>query len=1052
MFGRNDQMKKIKIIKLFILIFMLCLFISSCLQTEPSITDQTKLPETVLYTSEELKYGVFRGGSLLSSDDPSLNQLIEGMEIPFCLNSIPSAARRSRSEYETVIQYGYILIKTIRKDTEGTVSQIEIEYLLYNSDGTVQHYNSSVVLGTSLFDRKEVDFNGDGVTDMSLKGFMAAYDTEQAASREVLNQSVVLDFSDSRENGNGCTFRLLEKNYTDETYPSGILAVNPNGNLVTTSQGYDLYEAYTPLATSVSFYKEGLPILNKGDFIIDRQSERFRKITAVHDFSDHTVFESTDTTIDEAFILFDLEYSEPLQVTIDRETMKPRLSYDYEFDKVIWEKATTTEHGTFTQTLEATGNVYVDVELHASFHAGIKWHWWPPHPSIELSCDVGIDFNFDHHFFLDYKAVEEYAREWKKVLFDETETIVVEGVPINFRGAGTVGLKIDGTVEAELWAGYRLHGGLSAGVGYKLGDGFHKNFSHSLGFSRYGPEMKLKGTLNIKPYFDLKLALGIAYVAWVESDTIPYALGVIDGNAGVYMDEDYKITPEDMWIDFNLYGGIEQDITLRLGYKWFSISKTFELYNGKWPIWDIEFKWPQAPVDFRMTPYYRRAVFDWIDKSKVETGYKVYDKPYGSSSYETEAVLPANTQAYTYNGNKDALFELKAYYHVKHLDFDLYQILAPEKIQLIACPENFTGTPVNGNPVLKWDDISQMNTETELYIKKENDPEYTMIATVTGDADTGNYTMPENVDSQFKARAVYVNSSDTDYSAYSNVYQWLAIPSGMTGFPYGDGEILLTWRNNSHKSQGYDLWMQEYDQPASVTLIHDPATKSYIVHRIDDIDWDLKDAQFKIRNYIFDTTLATDTYSGWSNIFQWLAAPSDFNMEQVFNNTILTWTDNSHVESGYEIWKEIDGQTIYKTGECAEDSEKYLDKPETQYLNDEFAYKIRAYKNEGETTGYSDWSSKIIYNFRAPDNLRIEAIASVDYLRWDNQSKFQTGVSIYRRSGTDSFTHYLDLNGVNITEYQLNEAEKGYDYFIRGYYKYKTTEQYTQNSNIVLYP
>jgi hypothetical protein len=245
--------------------------------------------------------------------------------------------------------------------------------------------------------------------------------------------------------------------------------------------------------------------------------------------------------------------------------------------------------------------------------------------------------------------------------------------------------------------------------------------------------------------------------------------------------------------------------------------------------------------------------------------------------------------------------------------------------------------------------------------------------------------------------------------------------------------------------------MEEYDQPASITILHDPATKSYIVHRIDDVDWDLKDAQFKIRNYIYDTTLGTDTYSGWSNTFQWLAAPSDFQMEQVFNNNILTWTDNSHVESGYEVWKEIDDKTIYKTGMCAENSEKYLDKPETQYLNEEFAYKIRAYKNEGDITGYSDWSSKIIYNFRAPDHLRVESDGN-DYLRWDNNSKFQTGVAIYRRAGTDAFSHYLDVDGAERLEYQLNEAEKGYDYFIRGYYKYKTTEQYTQDSNIVEYP
>jgi len=317
-----------------------------------------------------------------------------------------------------------------------------------------------------------------------------------------------------------------------------------------------------------------------------------------------------------------------------------------------------------------------------------------------------------------------------------------------------------------------------------------------------------------------------------------------------------------MWIDFNLYGGLEQDVTLRLGYKWISVHKTFKLYNGKWPIWDIEFKWPEAPNNFKMTTSYMKAVFDWIDKSKVESGYKVYKKPYTDNKFSVIKTLPANTQSYVFNGNEDALFEVKAYYHVKHLNFDLYQIPDPKQIQLIACPENMTGIPINGQPLLKWDDISQMNTETDVYIKKENDPEYTEATKTTDDATQVHYHMTENIDSQFKSRAVYKHGDDTDYSAFSNIYQWLAIPTGMTGFPYGDGEILLTWRNNSHKSQGYDLWTKEYNKDAQIEILTDPSTKSHVVPRIGGVDWDLKDAQFKIINYIYDTTLATDTYSG----------------------------------------------------------------------------------------------------------------------------------------------------------------------------------------------
>ncbi|MEA1885486.1 MAG: hypothetical protein U9N62_13360 [Thermotogota bacterium] len=119
-----------------------------------------------------------------------------------------------------------------------------------------------------------------------------------------------------------------------------------------------------------------------------------------------------------------------------------------------------------------------------------------------------------------------------------------------------------------------------------------------------------------------------------------------------------------------------------------------------------------------------------------------------------------------------------------------------------------------------------------------------------------------------------------------------------------------------------------------------------------------------------------------------------------------------------------------------------------------WAYKIRPYKAGANESGYSDWSPFIIYNFRAPDSLRIvhDEPSGKDFLMWDNHSKFQNGIRLLRRpKGNGFFETYKEIAGTNLEGYQLNESEKGYEYMLQGFYQEKYIEQYTADTNIVVY-
>lgn len=110
-----------------------------------------------------------------------------------------------------------------------------------------------------------------------------------------------------------------------------------------------------------------------------------------------------------------------------------------------------------------------------------------------------------------------------------------------------------------------------------------------------------------------------------------------------------------------------------------------------------------------------------------------------------------------------------------------------------------------------------------------------------------------------------------------------------------------------------------------------------------------------------------------------IKAPSDLevsysNTQQVPNTVIVSWTDNSAIESGVEVWRN-DGTGWLKIGSAAANAQAYNDRAIP--IGKDYTYKIRSYQNLGnDNYRFSDFVTSSAISLKAPDKPTLTATAA----------------------------------------------------------------------------
>ena len=157
-------------------------------------------------------------------------------------------------------------------------------------------------------------------------------------------------------------------------------------------------------------------------------------------------------------------------------------------------------------------------------------------------------------------------------------------------------------------------------------------------------------------------------------------------------------------------------------------------------------------------------------------------------------------------------------------------------------------------------------------------------------------------------------------------------------------------------------------------------------------------------------------------------APSGLVVSSSETEIILTWQDDSNVETGYKIERKTGvGGTYSQIDTTIENVETYTDSglnPGTYY------YQVRAYNSQGNS-GYSGEASASA-TFNAPTNLTASLISLTEIgLIWQDNSNVEMGYKIERKTGAGGNWSVIFTSASNVESYTNTGLTENTTYYYR---------------------
>jgi len=308
-----------------------------------------------------------------------------------------------------------------------------------------------------------------------------------------------------------------------------------------------------------------------------------------------------------------------------------------------------------------------------------------------------------------------------------------------------------------------------------------------------------------------------------------------------------------------------------------------------------------------------QIVINWQDSQPDETGFEVHRSVSGASGTFTPLATTA-ADVLTYNDGQ--LSPLTLYcYRVRAVRV-IAQRIAYSAFSNTACattplppppppPANVTAVGVSATQIdISWQDQSANETGFQVHRSLTGvSGSFALVATTGANVQSyGNTGLAPATQHCYQIRAVLVVAGNTIYSTFANIacattppLQPPAAASGATARPSGSSVVLVSWIDNSSTEDGFRLY-QSIDGGTVWGLVATTGPNGGITNVPAVAE---QPACYRVVAY----NAAGDASPSNASCTTTPAGPTNLVVTRVDTETVaLTWSDNSAVEDGYEVW------------------------------------------------------------------------------------------------------------------------------------------------------
>jgi O-glycosyl hydrolase len=320
----------------------------------------------------------------------------------------------------------------------------------------------------------------------------------------------------------------------------------------------------------------------------------------------------------------------------------------------------------------------------------------------------------------------------------------------------------------------------------------------------------------------------------------------------------------------------------------------------------------QTPVNLSASPNYgaltTQMALSWTDNSSSETGYTVERSTNGVTWTVLTSSLAANTTTYVNTGLAEAT---TYYYRVKATSGGTssdYSSVATGST-ILAAPSSVSSSSITGGKRLTWTRNSGVNTGVTIQ-RSTDGLTWTTIASLSGSTTSYNDTIPNYNSNQIYWYRVR-NTTSSRTSAYAQYNTTVNTPTGFTATLLSPTSVKLTWTNNAVGA--YAAYIKRNGSvisPANLSI----NAGTYTVTGLTENTAYTFNIQALGPDAWYRPSLGV-SYGAWSgtattSVTTPVAPPTGLSaVSSTAGAAVLTWLDNSSIETAYQVEISTDGST-----------------------------------------------------------------------------------------------------------------------------------------------